>query len=632
LIALRTLGSLEVTVNGDTAPRELLWRKNLALLLYLARSPERRRTREHLVGMFWGDKPDSSARHSLNEALRVIRKAGGEELLSSVGDQVALSTDAVRVDVDELDALLQAEKFGQAAQLMHGPFLEGFAVPDSSAFEDWLAAERRVWLERMGEGLRRHAEMRLAGGDGHGAQDVAVRALALDPFSDGAVRLAMLAAAVRGERAGALAIYDAYAGRLSDEFDIEPDPETEALAARIRNEREWRLPGSAGDAERWARRTPLAGRERELAAILAALSGAIASGSPAVVVVQGDSGSGKTRLGEEVAARARLEGAVVTNIRCVPSDREVPWSGLAGLCRGGLLDASGAVRAPPQALAFALEGASEPVENLVRLAGPARPAQPGVALTGLVKATGSLQPVLLWIDGADHLDPESAGALQSLVRDASGVPCGLLLTAASYPPRDELDDLRSRIGRDVPGVALTLGPLARDGLTDLARHVLPDLEEEAVDRIARRIEADSAGLPLLAIELLTAVRLGLELDEVGGVWPQPFHTMEQTYPSDLPDSVVAAIRIGYRRLSRPAQSLLAAASVLAERCEVDLLSAATGLEGDELHEALDELEWNRWLVAEQRGYAFVARIVRDVVARDMLTPGQRRRVLEAVSA
>jgi hypothetical protein len=33
-------------------------------------------------------------------------------------------------------------------------------------------------------------------------------------------------------------------------------------------------------------------------------------------------------------------------------------------------------------------------------------------------------------------------------------------------------------------------------------------------------------------------------------------------------------------------------------------------------------------VSEPRGYGFVARVVRQVVARDMLTPGQRRRILE----
>ena len=510
---------------------------------------------------------------------------------------MALAPDAVLVDVDELEGLLHLERWSDAVPLMQGSFLEGFAVPDSSAFEDWLAAERVAWLDRMGAGLRRHAETRLAAGDGQAAQEAAVRALSLDPFSDGAARLAMLAAAVRGERAGALAIYEGYAGRLAEDLGIEPDPETEALAERIRSEREWRLPGSPSDPDRWARRIPLAGRESELGAVLGCMSEAFSAGSPAVAVVHGDSGSGKTRLGEEVAARARLEGAAVTHIRCVPNDREVPWGGLAGLCAG--------------------------------LA--AEPADPAAALTGLVRAVGSKQPVLLWIDGADHLDSDSASALQALLQDLPGVPCVLMLTAASYPPRDELDDLRARIGLDVPGVALTLEALDHSGLEDLARHVLPDLEDSAVDRITRRVLADSAGLPLLAIELLTAIRLGLELDEVGGVWPQPFRTMEQTYPSDLPDSVVAAIRIGYRRLSRPAQTLLAAASVLDERCETDLLSLATGLEGHDLHEALDELEWNRWLVAEQRGYAFVARIVRDVVSRDMLTPGQRRRIQEAVS-
>ena len=42
MIHVRTLGTLEVTVDGAEAPSELLWKKNLALLLYLARAPKRR--------------------------------------------------------------------------------------------------------------------------------------------------------------------------------------------------------------------------------------------------------------------------------------------------------------------------------------------------------------------------------------------------------------------------------------------------------------------------------------------------------------------------------------------------------------------------------------------------------------
>ena len=61
-----------------------------------------------------------------------------------------------------------------------------------------------------------------------------------------------------------------------------------------------------------------------------------------------------------------------------------------------------------------------------------------------------------------------------------------------------------------------------------------------------------------------------------------------------------------------------------------LLERALSLETEDVARALDELEWHRWLVAEPRGYSFVARIVRQVVERDIVTPGQRRRVLEAV--
>ncbi len=67
MIVCRTLGPVSVEVDGAGAPTELMWRKNIALVVYLARSPKRARTRDHLIGLLWGDKPDDKARHSLNE-------------------------------------------------------------------------------------------------------------------------------------------------------------------------------------------------------------------------------------------------------------------------------------------------------------------------------------------------------------------------------------------------------------------------------------------------------------------------------------------------------------------------------------------------------------------------------------
>jgi hypothetical protein len=58
----------------------------------------------------------------------------------------------------------------------------------------------------------------------------------------------------------------------------------------------------------------------------------------------------------------------------------------------------------------------------------------------------------------------------------------------------------------------------------------------------------------------------------------------------------------------------------------DRLARATGLPLHRVNPSLDELEWQRWLVAESRGYTFVARLVRTIIARDLLTEGQRRRI------
>ncbi|MEE9133464.1 MAG: hypothetical protein V3U13_07875, partial [Gemmatimonadota bacterium] len=115
-------------------------------------------------------------------------------------------------------------------------------------------------------------------------------------------------------------------------------------------------------------------------------------------------------------------------------------------------------------------------------------------------------------------------------------------------------------------------------------------------------------------------------------WPEPLRTLEQSLPGDLPDAVVAAVRVGFRRLTHEAQATLAAASILGDRVNTQTLQRATDLEAKALAMSLDELEWQRWLTAEARGYSFVARIVQDVVARDMLTAGQRKRILEAVSS
>jgi predicted ATPase len=253
-------------------------------------------------------------------------------------------------------------------------------------------------------------------------------------------------------------------------------------------------------------------------------------------------------------------------------------------------------------------------------------------LVEILRACLEEQPALLVVDDAQHLDDDSMLALGRALRDLSTAPLVVLL---SVPPRSApapLEELRARLGRDVDGTVVRLGPLDDAALAALVRWTLPSYDPAATERLVRRLARDSAGLPLLAVELSYAVAHGLDLGTVAGAWPQPLRTLSETLPGDLPDAVRAAVRVGFRRLSAEAQRVLAAAAVLGDRVAADQLSSATELPLAAVHAALDELEWARWITAEPRGYAFVARVVREVVAADMTTPGQRQRIRDRAGA
>jgi len=625
----QVLGPVAVSADGGEAPAELLQRKNLALLVYLARSPKQTRGREHLTGVLWAEKPEAKARHSLREAVRILRRSLGEEGLITQGDWIGLAPGFVRLDTDDFAELEAAGKWNDAAAIVRGEFLEGFTVPDAWAFEEWVGTERIEWRRRSVNALAGHSEQLLAAGRTRDSVAVALRAHALDPASSAAVRIALRSLALAGERAEALERYQQYAQRLAD-VGAKPDSETVSLVERVQRERSWSLDESVPTDEKEGaelRRAPLAGRESELAQLVNAWNTSATGGRAGISFIEGDPGCGKTRLAEELAARARLDGAILATLRCVETDIEQPGSVLLGLARGGLLQGPGLATASPAALSAFSQRIAEWADRFGMA--PGEPLALGPAFVEVIRALAHELPVFLWVDDAQWSDRESMLALCAVLRDLADMPVHSCVSLAPQPPQSELDELRSRLGRDLAGTAVQVDKLDQDDLRQLVRWALPDYSDDEVDRLTRRVASDSAGLPLLAVELLHAVALGLDLAETDGAWPQPLQTLTQSLPGDLPDTIVAAIRVGFRRLSLPAQSVLAAAAVLGDRVTAAPLEFATRLGSEALNQALDELEWQRWLVADALGYSFVAPIVREVVVRDMITEGQKQRFRQA---
>ena len=635
MIRCRTLGPVLVTVGDHPAPPELLWRKHLALLVYLARSPRRTRSREQLIGLLWADKAESAARHSLNEALRVVRRAAGDEAIDAAGDNVTLGRAHLWIDVDEFEQLESQSDLATASGLVIGEFLEGFTVPGASGFEDWLSAERSYWSERTVGALTRHARALTSRGDLVEAVRLADRALRIDPLSEGAFDVLIRGLALQGERIQALERFDRYADLLRKRMDLAPSTALQTLVDRVRLQPGRSLPAGTAIRESEARRRlPLAAREPQLELLLEQWNSALSSRSPRVALILGDPGSGKTRLLEELSARVRLDRSTILPVRAIPADRDATDSTVLALASGGLAQVQGVGSASPAAIAALAarlpvwaERFPNPDQAARDVAMPLRQ-----ALLEVLRVVSDEQPLLISVDEAQFLDGDSVDVLEAVLRDGAGMPLLLVFAATLHPSSPELDRIRSRIGRELAGVTIPLMPLGVEALRALAAAALSSYPPHDLERVARRLAIESAGLPLLAVELLHAIAGGLELGPADGIWPEPLRTLTDTLPGDLPDSISAAIRVGFRCLSAPAQRVLATASALGDRVVAEELSRAAELPLPQVTDALDELEWTRWLVSEPRGYSFVARIMRDVVARDMLTPGQHRRLQQLRSS
>jgi len=341
--------------------------------------------------------------------------------------------------------------------------------------------------------------------------------------------------------------------------------------------------------------------------------------------VRGDPGSGKTRLLDELAARARLDGAVVAYARGLEGDD--PRSVTAAWLRGGLAAPELAAAAPG-----ALAGLAEADPDVATRFPGARgaPALPlDEALVAAVAAIAADRPVLLVLDDAHRGGAETMGTVLRLAQRGSQARLMILLAGPPAAADPLLDAVGARLGKDLRGLELTTAPLNEEDITEFAAWAVPSYAPGDRARLARRVMADTMGNPFLVTQLMLALRAGLAVSPGGGAaWPAAHRTLDDTLPGQLPPAVAAALRLRYRALSVPAQRTLAALAVLGGRTAPDALARAGEVEPGALAATLDELERERWLDGDAHGYSFVTRLGREVILADMVTGGEKRRIRE----
>nr|WP_260407882.1 BTAD domain-containing putative transcriptional regulator [Planomonospora venezuelensis] len=354
----------------------------------------------------------------------------------------------------------------------------------------------------------------------------------------------------------------------------------------------------------------LAGRRGELAALEEALAGAEA-GRPGFALVTGEPGIGKTRLAEELAARARARGHLVAVGRCAAIEGAPafwPWTMVL------------------ERLAEVVEPLPEAVRANLPGAGSAdRPDPEGArfrtyqAAARVLAAAAAVRPVLVVLDDLHWADPSSLRLLGYLAETAGEGRLLVVGTARDLPSAEgALADAFESLARR-HAVRLPLAGLSADELAALA----PGLAEEEVRALRER----TGGNPFFATELVRY--LGAAPGSAAGPGGS---CVRGVLPLGVRDVVLG--RVG--RLPEAAAEVLRIAAVVGREFEAPVVAAVAGLGAEEVLDRLEPALAAALVVQGRPGrFRFVHALVAEALA-DAVAPLRRARlharVAEAIEA
>ncbi len=666
-LQISLLGAPEI--HCDDEPLIISSAKAQALLYYLVatRQPQ---TRDKLASFFWPETPARHARGSLRNTLYNLRQCFGDL------DPLIAGNQTIRFNTD-LDYWLDVEVFekrviGQTADeaaaspdcldlleeavtLYRGEFLEGFGVPDTFEFDDWVFFER----DRLGRlyvaALRSLSAGYEALGDYPQAIQRAKAMLSYDPLQESVHRRLMHLYHATGDRAAALHQYETLRDLLERELGAEPLPETQDLYAQI-----LRQPSPTPDRAAQPRpapadvpsfsplfqprfearpvpeylRAPLIGREREAEMLRAALEAA-QQGRGQLVLVHGEVGVGKTRLVQEVIESA--DGVYLLAGHAYEANGTPPYQPLIESIRGAHVAFESL---DPPIPPLWLREVSRLVPELgVQVAEPTGVSTPVYAeearsrlFEGIARLIGRLseeRPIILALDDLHWADEATLDVLGYLTR---AVAYQRVLIVATYRPEEANSTLR-RLIRDLrrAGLVTQIGVnrLTVDEVTAMIRRMAG--MEEGAERFSQRIYERTAGNPFFVIEVIKSLfEQGLLRQESGG-WATTWEDFASDYRTlPLPLSVREVVEARLERLDENARTILETAAVIRQPFEFSTVQMASGLSEIEALDAFDAL-LRAGLIheiavdVEGSTYDFSHPLVREVAYHDL--SGARRQHL-----
>ncbi|MFI6742986.1 BTAD domain-containing putative transcriptional regulator [Nonomuraea sp. NPDC050451] len=581
-LRLQVLGPLRLwrgRVELDAGPRQ----QAQLLALLLARVGHPVSTRQ-LIDLIWADNAPASALNVIQKYIGALRRVlepavparAAGTYLHLRGNAYVFSAGSGTLDLVNFRELLEAAQTALAQQ-------------DREVALDHYVKALGLWRGPAGDGLSfgSTAMSILAALDDEfhaacaAAADLAVSlrrpeqvipplqlAASMAPFHEPVHVGLITTLGAAGRQAEALSVFHAIRDRLAEELGIDPGPALQDAHLRVLTQTPPApvVTGTRSEGDRAPARqaTGLVGRGEELGVLRQAVEAAL-TGHTGLGIIEGEPGSGKTRLLEEAAAAADRRGALVVWASCLEGDGTPsmwPWEQALTI----VLDSMPA-SAREKWLASELGRLLEPRDD-----DAATPVSGGRSqfrlfeqvVTFLGQAAAE-RPMLLVMDDLQWID---ATSLQLLGHLAARLPTGTAIIGAlrdrAPTPGPDLSRVLAAASRLPNHRRIQLGPLS---LTDVAELIRRETGHEPGADTARNIHVRTAGNPFFVRELS---RL---LSDRGAL-----SDGDASARAGVPSTVRDVVRDRMAGLDDSARDLLRLAALIGRDVDLGLLARAAGVD------------------------------------------------------
>ena len=564
-----------------------------SLFAYLVTNRDRRHTRDLVAGTFWPDLPEQGARRRLSQAWWQIQTSlqdvkTGQPFIEATLFDVAFVADDYWLDIAEFDRNIttaarqsvardpaESGSLEQAVDLYRGEFLAGF-------YDDWTHFERERLRSQYLVSLERLIALHKSRADYETAQYFARRLSLHDPLRESAHREVMRLSFLLGHSNEALRHYERCAEILAEELGRRPSPETEELRIHIAQMREKGetpfAPTINSPLLNAAQRIPLVGRTEERGSILRRMEDTL-HGRGGVILVEGESGIGKSRLVEELIDDAQWRGLSPLLATCSEAELLHPLQGLRRALQSGLTR----LRFDQLQAVLHRNTLAELAELVPQIRGwlndSGIPARGGDAnsleqhlhtIRSALFALADLNPIVLFIDDAQWLDEESAAVLAELAPDIADHGLLIQLSYRDSEVRDRPVLWQRLLDIDARTNTHRIRVIALD-LVESGRLVEESLGETKADPdLVEGLYLETGGNPLFILESLRAWHENT-LEGLGHERLERKLTLQPT------SGVTSVISRRLQSLSTQARAVLEATAVLGGQARSRLVAAMTGL-------------------------------------------------------